>query len=177
MQIRPSTRRLAVAGLITALYAGLTLCLPAISYGLVQCRVAEALTVLAAITPAAIPGLMVGCALSNLLGVGMGANVAGMLDILLGPLATGLAAYLTWRLRARRVGGLPLWSVLPPVVINALVVGTELTVVSPHFSWGAWLIQMGLVAAGEAVACFAGGLLLYKMLEITGLDRRIGGKP
>lgn len=166
-------RFLAVTGLIAALYTALTLILAPISFGLVQCRVAELLTVLAAFTPAAIPGLIVGCMLSNLVGIATGANIAGALDVLLGPLATGLAAWLSWLWRKHRIAGLPVLSTLPPVVINALVVGTELAAVSPQFTVQVWGIQMALVGAGQLLACTVGGLLLAKAMCAAGLDRQL----
>ncbi|MBQ8683776.1 MAG: QueT transporter family protein [Clostridia bacterium] len=161
---------------IAALYTALTICLAPISFGLVQCRVSELLTILAAYTPAAVPGLIVGCMLSNLIGLTMGSNIAGALDILLGTLATGVAAWLSWRWRGRRTLGLPVLSTLPPVVTNALIVGTELALVSPVFTLQVWSIQVGLVAAGQAVACIGGGLLLAKVLEKTGAHRILDGK-
>lgn len=163
--------------IIAALYTALTVCLAPISFGLVQCRVSELLTVLAVYTPAAIPGLTVGCVLSNLIGLSMGSNIAGALDVLLGPLATGLAALLTRLWRNHRLCGLPVLSTLPPVVLNALIVGTELAAVSPVFTLPVWGIQMGLVAAGQLVACVGGGLALAKVLEKTGADRLMVGSP
>ena len=98
-------RFLTVTGIIAGLYAALTVGLAPLSFGLVQCRVAEMLTVLAVYTPAAVPGLTVGCILSNLIGLAMGANIAGALDVVLGTLATGLAAWLSYLLRRQRLGG------------------------------------------------------------------------
>lgn len=164
-------RTLTTAALIAAMYTVLTVCLAPLSYGLVQCRLSEALTILAAFTPAAIPGLTVGCVISNLVGLSSGANIAGALDVLLGPLATGVAAWLTWVLRNRLVGRLPLWSTLPPVIINALVVGTELAFVAPQFTIEVWFIQMGLVAAGQLIACVGGGLLVARGLQISRMDK------
>lgn len=173
MKNTKTIRTLTTAALIAAMYTVLTVCLAPLSYGLVQCRLSEALTILAAFTPAAIPGLTVGCAVSNLIELSSGANIAGALDVLLGPLATGIAAWLTWVLRGRRVGGLPLWSTLPPVVLNALIVGTELALVAPTFTAQVWFIQMGLVAAGQLVACVGGGLLVAHGLQISGLAKRL----
>ena len=173
MTKKNTVRTLAIAGLIAAMYIALTLCVAPLSYGMVQCRLAEALTVLAAFTPAAIPGLTVGCALSNLIGLSMGANIAGGVDVLVGPLATGAAAWLSWLWRNKKVGSLPLLSTLPPVALNALAVGTELALVAPTFTFEVWFIQMGLVAAGQVVACVAGGLLLARGLQMTGIDRHL----
>ena len=166
-------RFLAVTGVIAGLYTALTLVLAPFSFGLVQCRVSEALTILAAYHPAAVAGLTLGCALSNLVGLAMGANIAGALDILVGTLATGAAAWLSYRLRQVRLGGLPLLSTLPPVVLNALLVGTELALVSPVFTWQMWLTQMALVGVGQVVACIGGGLLLAYAFQKSGLESRL----
>ncbi len=158
-------RFLAVAGLVAGLYTALTVALAPFSFGIVQCRVAEALTVLAIYSPAAATGLTVGCALSNLIGLSMGANMAGALDVLLGTLATGLAAWLSYRLGRVRWGGLPVLATLPPVVTNALIVGTELTLVVGPATWQNWLLWAGSVAVGQMIACVVGGLILAKTLE------------
>ena len=163
-------RFLAVAGLIAGLYTALTLVLAPFSFGTVQCRVSEALTILAAFSPAAVAGLTVGCAISNLIGLTMGANVAGALDILLGTAATGLAAWLSYRLRGIRWGGLPVLSTLPPVVINALIIGSELTVAVGPRTLSGWLLWAGSVGLGQLVACVGGGLLVAKTIQKTGFD-------
>lgn len=168
-----STRRLVTAGLIGGLYAALTLALAPLSFGLVQCRLSEALTVLAAFTPAAIPGLTVGCLVSNLVGLTMGANPAGALDLLLGSLATGLAAVWSYRWRNLRLWGLPIASTIPPVVCNALIVGAELALVAPEFSVPVLFVQIALVGVGELAACLLGGTLLSAALCRTGLERRL----
>lgn len=175
MKKSPSVRIrfLAVAGLIAGLYTALTVALAPLSFGLVQCRVSEMLTILAAYSPVAVTGLTVGCALSNLIGLSMGANIAGALDILFGTLATGLAAWLSYRLRGIRWGGLPVLSTLPPVVFNALIIGAELTLVSPVPTWQMFFTEMALVGAGQLLACVVGGLVLAKTLQKTGFDRQL----
>ena len=167
MKKNPSNRvrYLAVAGLIAGLYTALTVALAPLSFGLVQCRVSEMLTILAAYSPVAVTGLSVGCALSNLIGLSMGANIAGALDILLGTLATGLAAWLSYRLRKIRWGGLPVLSTLPPVIFNAVIIGAELTLVSPVPTWQMFFTEMALVGAGQLLACVLGGLVLAKTLQ------------
>ncbi len=164
MRMKNSVRSLATAGLIAAMYIALSVFIPPLSFGPMQCRPAEVLTVLAVFTPSAVSGLTVGCALSNLIGLSLGANVAGAADVVIGALATGLAAALSRRWRHIRVGGVPVVSTLPPVVVNALVVGTELTLITPNPTPAFWLTQVALVAAGQAVACIGGGLLLARML-------------
>ena len=174
---RTPVRRLAEAGLIAAMYAALTLLLPAPSFGIVQCRFSEMLTVLAVFTPSAIPGLAVGCVVSNLVGLGMGANPAGAWDILFGPLATLAAAWLTWRLRSIRWKGLPVLATLPPVLLNAVVVGLELTLVSPVFTPQVLLINMASVGAGQFAACTVCGLLLQTGLEKSGAAGALFRRP
>ena len=159
-------RRLAVAGLIAAMYAVLSLAVPALSFGQMQCRVSEALTVLAALLPEAIPGLAVGCLVTNLIGVGTGANIAGAWDILFGTAATLAAALLSYAFRRVRFARVPWLSVLPPIVINAVVIGLELTLVLfDHFSWEIFAVQAGFVALGQLISCVALGVPLFLLLE------------
>ena len=166
-------RFLAVAGLVAGLYTALTVVLAPLSFGLVQCRVAEMLTVLAVYSPSAVTGLTVGCAISNLVGLTMGANTAGALDILLGTLATGAAAWLSYRLRHIRLWGLPVLSTIPPVVFNALIIGTELTVVLGPVNTPTWLMWMGSVGLGQVIACIGGGLILAYAFNKSGLDKQL----
>ena len=168
MKQRKSLLYLAQGGVIAALYTALTVALQPISFGPVQCRLSEVLTILPVYTPAAIPGLTIGCFLSNL--ISLGTNPAGGWDLLFGPLATGAAAVLSYYLRNVRVKGLPLAATIPPIVLNAVIVGAELYVVYGGFPW---YVHMALVGAGQAVACFLGGLLLAATLEKTGLSRRL----
>jgi len=148
-----SARRLCMAAIIAALYAALTLGFQAISYGPVQFRVSEALTLLPVLFPEAVPGLTVGCLISNLFNP-MGATVY---DIVFGTLATLIAAVLTNRLRA----GL-LVKALPPVVCNAVIIGLVLT-----YAYGIDMLWMNMltVGLGEAVVCYVLGVPLIKLLE------------
>lgn len=144
------TRKLAFAGMIAALYAVVTLLLRPISYGEMQVRVSEALTLLPILTPAAVPGLFVGCLIANVLGS------ATIWDMVFGSLATLIAALITRRLRRK-----PALAALAPVVMNGLVVGLVL-----HFTLNLPLLATMLwVALGEAVACYALGLPLLWALK------------
>ena len=120
-------RFLVQAAMIAALYTVLTLVAAMLNwaYGPVQFRFSEAMTVLPMFTPAAIPGLAVGCFLSN-----VWSNM-GVMDMIFGTLATLLAAVATRAARHVRVKGIPVLAPLPPVVCNALIVGLEITLVSP----------------------------------------------
>lgn len=147
------TRYLVQAAIIAALYVAIAFVAAPISYGQFQLRISEALTVLPLFTPAAIPGLFVGCVLSNLLG-GM-----GLPDIVLGSLATLAAAYATYRLRHQN----KLVALSPPVFINALVVGTYLQML--FFKEVNVFAMMGWVALGQLGACYLIGYPLTVALE------------
>ena len=152
------TQKLTRAAVIAALYTALTLLLAPISFSATQFRAAEALTVLPFLFPEAVWGLTVGCLLGNLLG---GAHI---LDVIVGPLATLAAALLTARCRRK-----PL-AVLPPVVVNAVVVGAVIAYTSaPDAFWAAFPPIMLSVGLGQAGVCFALGLpLLYGAEKLLG---------
>jgi uncharacterized membrane protein len=167
--------KIARSGVVAAMYAALTLAVPSASFGLVQFRVAEALTILPVFDPAAIAGLTVGCAVSNTVGLAMGANIAGAFDILFGSLATFSAAWLTYWLRKIRFKGLPLLSTLPPVILNAVVVGLELTLALYGFSWRKFMLAAAYVGIGQFAACTVCGLVLYAALHRSGAYRHLFG--
>ncbi|MGN1367449.1 MAG: QueT transporter family protein [Aristaeellaceae bacterium] len=139
-----TTRSLCVSAAIAALYAALTILLAPISYGNIQLRVSEAMTLLPMVLPQAIPGLFVGCLIANL--------YTGMLtDIIFGSLATLLAAIGTYCLRKK-----PLLAAACPVVANGVIVGLVLA-----FSFNLpVLLTMGQVAVGEIGAILIGFVLL-----------------
>ena len=166
-------RFLTVTGIIAGLYTALTVVLAPLSFGIVQCRVSEALTILAVYHPAGVAGLTVGCALSNFIGLTMGANTAGALDILIGTFATASAAWVSYLLRNVRFGGLPVLSTTPPVVFNALIIGTELTLVLGPVNLPTWLMWSGSVGLGQVIACIGGGLLLAHAVQKSGLDKKL----
>lgn len=137
-------RTITTGAVIAALYAAITLLLQPISYGVFQFRISEVLTVLPFFTPAAIPGLFVGCILGNL------ASPLGPVDIICGSAATLLAAWMTYKMPVKWLAP------LPPVICNGLIVGFELYFLIHE----PLLLSIGLVAFGEAVVCFAGGIPL-----------------
>ena len=157
---------LAVGAIIAALYAALTyaqeMLLPGSASAAIQFRVSEALTVLALFTPAALPGLTVGCAISNLLFLG-----ALPLDVVLGSLATFLAAVCMYKLRAVAVKGMPLLALLMPAIFNGIIIGLEIEIffIEGPFNLVSFLTQAGLVALGESVVCLTLGLALFKALK------------
>ena len=154
------TKKLTICAVIAAAYAALTLLLAPISYGNIQVRLSEALTILPFIAPYTGWGLFVGCLLANLLSP-FGINP---LDVTFGPLATLLAALATAKAARRALAP------LPPVLFNAVIVGAVLAYTSaPDAFWPSYALFGLEVGAGQLVACYAGGLLLLKMMEKTGL--------
>ena len=108
---KPLALELAQGGIIAALYVALTLLFAPISFGEMQLRVAEAMTILPLFTSAAVPGLFIGCLLGNLLGG------AVILDVVFGSLATLIGAYLGRKLRNNR------WLVpIPAILANTLII-------------------------------------------------------
>lgn len=140
------------AAVIGAVYAGLTIVLSAFSYSLMQVRVSEALTVLPALTPAAVPGLFVGCMLANII------SPVGMADMILGSAATLAAAFISYKLRKT-----DMLVPLAPVIVNAVVIGAMLHYV--YVPDTPLLICMGWVAAGQFISCYVIGLPVLKVLK------------
>ncbi|MBQ4313719.1 MAG: QueT transporter family protein, partial [Clostridia bacterium] len=120
-EVSRRTRRLTESAMIAALYTAATLLLAPASFGQIQLRAAEALTLLPALTPSAVIGLTVGCAISNGVGVAMGANICGVADIFFGSAATLLAAIASRMLRKVTFRKMPVLSALPPVIFNGLI--------------------------------------------------------
>lgn len=163
-------RNIAYGALIAAMYAVLThlqnLLIPGSATWAIQFRLSEALCILAFFTPAAIPGLGVGCFLFNLT-----YGAALPLDALLGTLATLLACggmYLTKQIIFR---GIPVLGLALPALFNSLLVGWELTI----YIGGNFLLNALYVAIGELAVLFTLGLLLYSVIKKRGLDRRLFG--
>ena len=146
-----STRSLCQAAIIAALYAALTLALPAISYGEWQCRISEALTLLPVLMPQAIPGLTVGCLLANLM------SPVGAADIIFGTLATLIAALGTWKFRSNMV-----LAAACPVLSNGIIIGAMLSI---FYGLPLWLTMIQ-VAVGELVAVLLGVALMHGLKKL-----------
>ena len=147
--------------MIAAVYTVVSLALAPISYGNIQVRIAEALTILPLLYKPSIYGVTLGCFLTNLLGAFMGVNPTGFIDAIIGTLATFLAAECTYMLKDKTVKGFPLWSVLMPVIFNFFFVGAELAVL--YFEGNVvlgTLIMGGEVAVGALISVILGWLLL-----------------
>lgn len=163
-------KRLVTSALLAALYTVMALSLPMASFGAVQFRYAEALTLLPVFSPAAGIGVTLGCLLTNTIGFFLGLTFPQ--DILFGTLATLLGCVFTYLLRGVRVKGLPVLSALSPVVCNTLVIGWEInTFFLDAPSWVGFVTSALGVGLGEAAACLVLGLLLVLVLERSGLER------
>lgn len=173
---------LARVGVIAAAYAACTLItllfLGSLAWGPIQFRVSEALCVLALFTPAAIPGLTLGCVIANVMNIVIsGTGMLGMLDVVFGSLATFAGALFTWKMRRR-----PLVALAGPVLANALIVPAYLplllqgvgfytipfTTISLDNSW-LFMYLFGLVTTGvgEAVIMYVLGYPLARSLAKT----------
>ena len=143
---------LAQAAMIAAIYVVLTVVGASLAFGEVQIRFAEALTILPVFTPAAIPGLFVGCLIGNTLG---GAILP---DIIFGSLATLIGACGTYALRKHK------WlAPLPPIVANTVIVPFVLAYV--YMAEGTIPFFMLTVGIGEVISCYLLGMILYKVLN------------
>lgn len=141
------------AAMIGAIYVVLTMFVSAfnLASGAIQIRISEALTVLPAFTPAAIPGLFIGCLISNLLSGGM------LLDVIFGSLATLIGACGSYLLRKWK------WAVpIPPILSNVLIVPFVLAYVYripggvPYF--------MVTVGIGQIISCGVLGMIVYRIV-------------
>lgn len=163
-----STRYLTQAAIIAALYAVLThlqnLLLPGSTTWAIQMRLSEALCVLALFTPAAVPGLTLGCLIFNITYA-----AALPLDFVLGSAATLLAAQGMWLTRKVTVHGYPLLAMLMPAIANAILVGWELTV----YIGGGFGLNALYVALGEIAVLLVPGSLLYYALKKRGLENKL----
>ena len=153
MRNKYSTEIIALNALIAALYAGLSIFLAPLSFGALQFRLAEAITLLPFYIPVIIPGLTIGCFISNLFGG------FGIIDAIIGSLATFIAATITSRTKNIFI------ATLPPVIINAVAVGGYISVLSKIPMW-LCMLQIG---ASQAVICLTFGIPLVKYFDKIGL--------
>ena len=137
------------AAMIAAIYVVLTYIFAPFSFGEVQVRISEALTILPIFTPAAIPGLFVGCLIGNILG---GAILP---DIVFGSIATLIGAFFTWKLREQK----PVVAIISNIIIVPFVL---------RYGYGVTLpipFMMLTVGIGEVISCTVLGLVVYGALK------------
>ncbi len=144
-------------GMIAAVYAVLTIIFAPLSFGYIQIRISEMLTILPVFTPAAVPGLFAGCLIGNI------AGGAPLPDVISGSLATLAGALGTRTLRKK--GLVP--AAVPPVIANSLIVPLTL-----KYAYGlklSYFVMMLTVGAGEIISCGFLGVFLGNILNRTGI--------
>jgi uncharacterized membrane protein len=146
-----TNRFISQAAIIAGLYAALTIGLAFMSYGPIQIRISEALTILPFISIPAIPGLVLGCLVANLF------SPVGLPDIIFGSLCTLVAAGLTYLISKTNK---PLLAPLPPVIVNSLGVSLYLHV---FYNLPYWLNVL-YISIGEIIACYLIGYPLLKFI-------------
>jgi uncharacterized membrane protein len=152
-----STRDLTLAAMVAALYAVMSFYgnIFGLTFGAIQFRFAEALTVLPFLFPCTVPGLFVGCLITNLL------SPYGLLDIVVGSAATLIAAIWTSKVKNKWLAP------LPPVICNTVLVGFTIGWAEVGFSAAlpaAWAYNGLTVGLGELGACYVLGMLLLTLL-------------
>lgn len=166
---RKKTRQLVTAAVISALYVVMTLPFAQFAFGPIQFRLAESMSFLPMLIPAAIPGLTIGCFLANLLNPG---NL-GPIDIIFGSLATFVSAILTRliyeRMTLANINLKALIALLPPVGVNAVVVGTYLTFLLTNETIFVTMILINILYVGlsQVVVVYIIGYPLMLMLRKT----------
>ena len=172
MNISKKNYGLAVGAVIAALYVVLTLAqemiFPNSTSMAVQFRLSEALTLLCVFTPYAIPGLTVGCMLTNLITVGVLPT-----DIILGSFATFLAGVCMYKTRKINFRGVPLISAIMPAIFNGIIIGAQIEAfyIEGPFNFVSFLTQAGLVALGELAVCLTLGLLLIRSVKNKKIEK------
>jgi len=161
------TRKIAISAVVGAAYAVLTIFLAPISYGAVQFRVSEALTVLPFYFPSTVWGLFIGCLIANIF-----SPAVTIFDIVFGSLATLLAGYLTSKVKSKWLAP------LPPVIVNAVIIGLVLAYASAPGAMLAAFPAIALsVGAGEFGACYLLGMpLLFVLPKVRMLGLNEPGK-
>ena len=170
-----TTKTIVRIAVIAAMYAALTyaqnLIAPGTTSAAIQFRVSEALNVLALFMPEAIPGLTLGCVLSNIYNIGSGLP----LDMIFGSLATLGATACIYLLRNIKVAKYPLLSMLMPAIWNGIIIGWEIEVffIDGSFQIGSFLLNGTYVALGELGVMLTLGSLLYFAIIKRGLDKKV----
>lgn len=157
-----TVHRLTACGIIAAIYAIVTVATSSFAYGPIQFRIAEALGVLPFFAPWTTWGVTLGCLLANLF------STVSALDIVIGTLATLIACLLTARCRSKFLAP------LPPVVVNAVMIGAMIAWVStPSTFWRSFVLFGLEVGAGELAVMYTLGLALLVIFQRQGLDERL----
>lgn len=160
--MKNSTKGLVYTAVIAAIYAALTMALSPITYGAVQFRLTEALTILPMFIPEATLGLGVGCVIANI--------PSGPWDMLIGGVATLIAAIMTRHTRKIYFG------VIPPIVVNALMVPIVFLITGTEASLAVYFASVVSVGLGQIVSVCGLGIPLYFTMKrlLPGSLRNLG---
>ena len=156
--MKMSTREMARGAVIAAAYTALSMLssLFGLTFGPIQLRLSEALTVLPKKYPCAIWGVFLGCLITNIL------SPYGLLDMIFGPLTTLVAALLTARCKHKWLAP------LPPVLCNAVVIPALIAFQTVGFGAGFWAMyfyQAATIGAGQVLACYGLGMIMLSAME------------
>lgn len=157
-----------LSALIGALYVAVTISFAEISYGQIQFRISEFLTVLPLFSIAAIPGVTLGCLISNIYGVLYGNTMVP--DVFFGTIATliaGITTYFIGKTKKKKIK--MMFGPMPAVIANAIIVGIELTL----FYEGTLFLNMLFVGIGEIVVCYGLGVPLIAALHKNDIYKKI----
>ncbi|SHK44243.1 Uncharacterized membrane protein [Hathewaya proteolytica DSM 3090] len=157
VQRKNISRRIAVIALLASVYAAITAALSFLSYGPVQFRVAEGLTVLPYFSPLAIPALFIGCVLSNII------SPMGLPDLIFGSMATLIASIITYFIGKSNIPFKKWLAPLPPVVVNALIIGLMITKL--YTENVPLYLNMIYVGVGQLICCYGIGIPLIVLIE------------
>lgn len=162
-KINKMTHFLTRAAIVAALYTAVTLVVYPFSFGALQIRISEALTILPFYMPEAVLGLFIGCIISNMFST----NII-ILDVIFGSIATLLAAILTYF--CRKLGKAGRWiAPIPPIIVNAIIIGLVLALSTTSAGEGSFytifLYNALTVGAGQLIACYGLGIPLSYILD------------
>ena len=158
IQLKNSSKSLAKAGIISAIYVALTLALYPLSFGAFQVRVSESLTLLPLIFPESVMGLTVGCLISNFFG-------NGVLDIVFGTLATFLSAILTY-ITTKKIKNDWLKIIIGgifPVILNAVIIPFTFLAITEEPI--VYIISSLQIFIGQFISVYFIGTPLYFLLK------------
>ncbi len=163
-----SIKRIVFGALIAALYVAMSVSIADFSYGPIQFRYAEILSVFCLFSSFYIMPLTLGCFLANLIGVLSGINELGIMDALFGPIATLISCILIFKLRNNKIYSLPILALLMPAIINAIIIGLELAIVfgGKDQLLNSFMIFGSQVFLSEFIICTILGILALKPFKI-----------
>lgn len=150
-------KKVALIAILAAIYSVLTLILSFLSYGPIQFRLAEGLTVLPYFSPYAVWGLFIGCILSNII------SPMGIPDLIFGSLATLIGAIITYYIGKSNLKHKKLLAPLPAVIINAVIIGVMLKIL--YVKDIPLYLNMIYVGIGQLFCCYGLGIPLINLIE------------